>query len=185
MVEMKVIKVPLSNQGLDELLKKIKNLKKELSEADERIVKKLSDYTEQEIENNLSNTEFKDGNNDVHVFKEIDNKKAKIGMRGSQVLYDEFGTGTQGEQSPHPIKENFGLAGYNTGRKIRRASVKVNERTGIPIGSKYWTYKNKAGETIYTTGIPAGKQVFNAAQSLKNKKMEIVKQEVSDVLSKL
>ena len=182
---MKVIKVPLSDKGLDDLLKKINNLKKELKEADKRIVEKIADFTETEIEKNLSATEFKDGNDDVHTFKEIEENKAKVGMRGSQVLYDEFGTGTQGETSPHPLKENFGLAGYNTGRKIRRASVKVNENTGIPIGAKYWTYKNKSGETVFTTGIPAGKQVFNAAQTLKNKKMEIVKQEVSDVLSKL
>ena len=185
MVEMKVIKVPLSNRGMSELLEKINNLKNDLQKLDENIVNKLADYTAQEIENNLSATEYKDGNDDVHVFTEFKNNSVKVGMRGSQVLYDEFGTGTQGEQSPHPLKGNFKLAGYNTGRKIRKASVKVNENTGIPIGTKYWTYKNKNGETVFTTGIPAGKQVFNAAQSLRNKKMQIVKQEVSDALSKL
>lgn len=182
---MKVINVKLSNQDLNDLLKKINNLKSNLKESETKIKNNLADYAKNEIDNNISSTQFKDGNDDVKTFIENHDNKVKVGMRGSQVLYDEFGTGTQGESNPHPLKNNFGLAGYNTGRKIRKASVKVNEKTGIPIGTKYWTYKNKQGETVFTTGIPAGKQVFNAAMSLRNKKMQIVKQEVSDALSKL
>lgn len=182
---MKVINVKLSNQDLNDLLKKINNLKSNLKKSETKIKNNLADYAKNEIDNNISSTQFKDGNDDVKTFIENHDNKVKVGMRGSQVLYDEFGTGTQGESNPHPLKNNFGLAGYNTGRKIRKASVKVNEKTGIPIGTKYWTYKNKQGETVFTTGIPAGKQVFNAAMSLRNKKMQIVKQEVSDALSKL
>ena len=182
---MKVINVKLSNQGLNDLLKKINNLKLNLKESEKKIKNNLADYTRTEIDNNISSTQFKDGNDDIKTFIENHDNKVKVGMRGSQVLYDEFGTGTQGENNPHPLKGNYGLAGYNTGRKIRKASVKVNEKTGIPIGTKYWTYKNKQGETVFTTGIPAGKQVFNASISLRNKKMQIVKQEVSDALSKL
>lgn len=185
MVEMKVIKVPLSNQGMSELLKKINNLKKDLQKLDENIVNKLADYTLSEIQTNFSTTGYQDGNEDVSFFQRGSKNKKTVGTMGTQVFYDEFGTGTQGEQSPHPLKGNFKLAGYNTGKKIRKASVKVNENTGIPIGTKYWVYKNKNGEKVFTTGIPAGKQVFNAAQSLRNKKMQIVKQEVSDALSKL
>lgn len=182
---MKVINVKLSNQGLNDLLKKINNLKLNLKESETKIKNNLADYTRTEIDNNISSTQFKDGNDDIKTFIENHDNKVKVGMRGSQVLYDEFGTGTQGESNPHPLKGKYGLSGYNTGRKIRKASVKVNKNTGIPIGTKYWTYKNKQGETVFTTGIPAGKQVFNAAISLKNKKMQIVKQEVSDALSKL
>lgn len=182
---MKTIKVKLSNQGLNDLLQKVNNLKNDLKQSETKIKDKLADYAKTEIENNLSATQFKDGNDDVSTFKENRNNKVIVGMRGTQVLYDEFGTGTQGESSPHPYKSNYGLSGYNTGRKIRKASVRVNEKTGIPIGAKYWTYKNKQGETVFTTGIPAGKQVFNAAMSLRNRKKQIVKQEVSDVLSKL
>lgn len=182
---MKTINVRLSNQGLNDLLKKINTLKTNLKETETKIKDDLANYTKTEIDNNISSTQFKDGNDDVKTFIENNGKKIKVGMRGSQVLYNEFGTGTQGENNPHPLKSNFGLSGYNTGKKIRKASVKVNENTGIPIGTKYWTYKNKQGETVFTTGIPAGKQVFNASISLRNKKMQIVKKEVSDALSKL
>ena len=39
---MKVIKVPLSNQGMSELLKKINNLKNDLQKLDENIVNKTN-----------------------------------------------------------------------------------------------------------------------------------------------
>lgn len=182
---MKKVKVPLSSAGINDLIKKINTLKKDFEKVDEEIVDKMSDFALKEIETNISSTPYKDGNDDISVFEEnIENGK-KVGMRGSQVLYDEFGTGTKGEKSPHPIKGKYGLRGYNTGRTIRRASVRVNEKAGIPIGAKYWTYKDKSGNTIFTTGIPAGLQVYNAAQSLQRKKEEIVKKEVSDALSKL
>jgi len=182
---MKVIKVPLSVNGLKDLSNKINNLKTGLKQSEEKIMDKLADYTETQIKSNLSASQFKDGNDDVSTFKEKNGNKIKVGMRGSQVLYDEFGTGTQGQRSPHPYKSKYSLLGYNTGKRIRRASASVNEKTGISIGTLYWTYKNKQGETVYTTGIPAGKQVFNASISLRNKKKQIIKQEVSDVLSKL
>ena len=182
---MKNIKVTLSVQGLNELAEKINTLKNDLKKVDKKIVEKLSDYTISEIQNNYSATSFKDGNDDVSFFQKGSETKRTVGVTGTQVLYNEFGTGTQGEQSPHPLKSNYGLHGYNTGKKIRKATIKVNEISGLPIGVKYWTYKNKSGETVYTTGIPAGLQVYNAAQSLKLKKQQIIKQEVSDVLSKL
>lgn len=182
---MKKVKVTLSKEGLKELSQKIDNLKKDLKQADNKIKNRLADFAENQINMNLSATPFKDGNDDTYTFKEDSDEKMKVGMRGSQVLYNEFGTGTQGEISPHPIKGKFSLKGYNTGKTIRTASDKVNELAGITVGSKYWTYKNGAGETVFTTGIPAGKQVFDAAMSLRNEKKKIVKEEVSDALSKL
>lgn len=166
---MKTIKVPLSSAGINDLIKKINQLKKDLKQADINVVNKMSDYALKEIETNISATPYKDGNDDISVFEEKTDNGKKVGMKGSQVLYDEFGTGTQGENNPHPLKSQFGLRGYNTGKRIRKASLKVNEKHGIPIGMKYWVYKNKAGDKIYTTGIPAGLQVYNAAQSLTKK----------------
>lgn len=182
---MKDIKVPLSVSGLNDLLKKVNNLKSNLQKVDKNIVDKLADYVLDEVQNNYSATPFKDGNDDISFFKKGTDTKKTVGAMGSQVLYNEFGTGTQGEQSPHPKKTEYSLNSYNSGRTIRKASVKVNEKSGIPVGTKYWTYKNIQGEIVFTTGIPAGMQVFNASISLKNKKRQIIKQEVSDALSKI
>ena len=70
------------------------------------------------------------------------------------------------------------------GKTIRKAGVNTSPKTGVLLGELYWTYQ-KDGETIYTQGIPAGKQVFNASESLRREKNKIVKKKVSDKLSKL
>lgn len=181
---MKIIKVPLSISGMNDLKNKIDTLKNSLDQVSVDITKELADYTYKEIQNNINNTQYKDGNDDVMAFKEINGTKAKVGMRGSQAIYDEFGTGTQGQQSPHPIKGQFNLNGYNSGKTIRRSSGRLGE--GFPSkGTLYWTYKDKSGNIIYTTGIPAGKQVYNASRALRKAKNSIVKQKVGDMLSKL
>ena len=41
------------------------------------------------------------------------------------------------------------------------------------------------GIKMYTQGIPAGKQVFKAANDLKNIKLKIIKDKVGEVISKL
>lgn len=179
----KEIKISLSKSGIKELKEKILSLQKSLNEAADNITKELADYTYNEVQNNINNTQYKDGNDDISAFKQINSSTAKVGMRGSQVLYDEYGTGTQGEQSSHPLKGEFSLNAYNSGKKIRTSSGKGV--SGFAKGVKYWTYKNKNGDIIYTTGIPAGKQVYNASKALRKAKKGIIKKEMGDILSKL
>ena len=187
MEKMKTIKVKLSNQGMKELLEKVNTLKKDLEKANEKIVDRLADYALSEIQTNFSMTGYQDGNEDVSFFKRGSKSKKTVGTMGSQVLYDEFGTGTAGASNGHEMKGDFPLKPYNSGKTIRTNKSDESTATtkGIPVGGLYWTYKDKNGEKKYTQGIPAGKQVFNASVALNNKKTEIIKQEVSDVLSKL
>lgn len=184
---MKTVKVELSSKGLNELLKKVNNLKEELDKKNAQIVNQLADYALSEIQTNFSSTDYKDGNEDVSFFKRGSGNKMSVGTMGSQVLYDEFGTGTAGANDGHEMKGDFPLKPYNSGRTIRTNKNDTSNATanGIPVGGLYWTYKDKNGQKKYTQGIPAGKQVFNASIALQNKKKQIIKQEVSDVLSKL
>lgn len=184
---MKTIKVKLSIQSLQELQGKITNLKEGLEKTNTKIVGKMADYALQEIQNNFSATDYQDGNEDVSFFKRGSEKRVSVGTMGSQVLYDEFGTGTAGADDGHEMKGDFPLKPYNSGRTIRKNKSDESSATskGIPVGGLYWTYKDKNGEKRYTQGIPAGKQVFNAVLALEKKKKEIIKQEVSEVLSKL
>lgn len=180
------IKINLSKKEIEALINKTKDLKKSLSKLDEKIVDKLADQALEDIQKNFQATPFKEGNDDTGFFKVGSAKQKSVGMVGSQVLYNEFGTGTKGMIDSHPEKNKFGLKGYNTGKTIRR-NTRANSRAteeGIAQGELYWTYKEN-GEKIYTTGIPAGMQVYNAAQSLKKKKEKIIKEEVGDLLSKL
>ena len=174
-VNIKTIKVSLSEQGLDNLITKLNTLKEGLKDADEKIVKDMATFVESQVSNNLASTPYKDGNEDASAYSDIKGNKAEAGMQGSQVVYDEFGTGTQGANAPHPDKSKFALKGYNTGPKIKVSKT----------GELFWLYKDKNGELVKTQGIPAGKQVFNASVLLKGKKIQIIKKRVGEVISKL
>lgn len=173
---MKVIKANLSSNSIEEAKNKLLLLKDNLEEASKLIMNDMANLVETQVKNNYSASPYTDGNDDVNFIKKQEDKRTIVGVRGSQVLYREFGTGTEGLNAPHPIKGEFSLNGYNTGSKI-----KVNSKTG----ELFWIYKNDAGEKVYTQGIPAGKEVYNAAIILKGKKYTIIKKRVGEALSKL
>lgn len=174
MIHIKTLKSNLSNNDLNNLINKLQQLKSGLQKSGRKIVKDMSDFAKEQISANLAATPYKDGNDDVRVYSEVKNKKTKVGMTGTQVLYDEFGTGTKGQESPHPDKGKFNLNPYNT---LKHPKVSKT-------GELFWIY-TKGKETIATTGIPAGKQVFNASVLLKGKKNQIIKRRVGEVISKL
>lgn len=182
---MKKINIPLTKKGIKNFKKKIDNLILELPKVNEEILSELANIGQNEIEKNRASTIYTDGNDDYRVFKEKTNNGYRVGARGSQVLYDEFGTGTEGLNAPHELKNNFNLKEYNSGKTIRSAGINMKPETGILPGELYWTYKGKNGEIVYTQGIPAGKEIFNAEQTVKREKAKIVKKKVGDVLSKL
>lgn len=173
-VNIKTIKVSLSEKGLDNLITKLNTLKEGLKEADNQIVKEMAKNVEDMVTNNINQTPYKDGNDETVAYSEINGNKAVAGMRGRQCVYNEFGTGTKGEESPHPEKGKFNLKGYNTGPKIRPDNN----------GNLVWWYF-KDGKPWYTNGIPAGKQVFKAANELRKIKGNIIKDKVGEVISKL
>lgn len=185
---MKTIKMQLSSQSINSLIKKLENFQKDMKKADTQIVKELSDIGLKEIQANYAATPYKDGNEDVGFFTSGNDKRRTIGVVGTQVLYNEFGTGTAGEQNPHEDKGRFGLNPYNNrnGTTIRENKIQDSEASkhGVPVGGLYWTYISN-GEKQYTQGIPAGKQVYLAAKTLEKEKTKIIKKVVGDALSKL
>lgn len=147
---MKQIKVKLSVNGLEELKQKLLALQSGLNEASIKIAKELADVCEKEVASNYASSPYTDGNDESVPFKEETENGYKVGAKGSQVAYREFGTGTEGLNKPHPIKNKFNLKGYNTGKTIRPATLKTSANTGVLLGELYWTYKNKSGELVYT-----------------------------------
>lgn len=182
---MKKINIPLTQKGIKDFKNKINNLISELPKVNDAILSELANLGQSEIEKNRASTIYTDGNDDYKIFKEKTENGYKVGARGSQVLYDEFGTGTEGLNAPHELKNNFNLKEYNSGKTIRSAGINMKPETGILPGELYWTYKGKDGNIVYTQGIPAGKEVFNAEQTVKRKKQQIIKKKVGEVLSKL
>lgn len=181
------MKIQLSTRSINEAIKKLQIFETTLKELDNDIVVALSEFVEDEINKNYQNTPFRDGNDSYNVISEISDNKAKVYATGTQVLYDEFGTGEVGKNSPHPLKGSItGLKDYNSGKTIRvnHSSTSTAAIKGIPVDGKYWTYKDESGKH-YTQGIPAGLQVFNASIALRNKKTAIIKKVIGDALSKL
>lgn len=170
-VNIKTIKVSLSEKELDDLINKIMSLQEGLKEADNKIVEEMAQLVEDEVSTNLRNTPVADGNDQTQPYSIINGNKAEAGMSGSQAVYNEFGTGIVGQRNSHNLSPTkFGLRNYNTG-------LKIDKETGV-----WWYYKDGFKKT---TGIPAGKQVFDASMSLNNKKEEIIKKRVGEVISKL
>ena len=183
---MKTIKMELSSQSINSLIKRLENFQKDIKQVDKKVVNELCNLGLQEIQQNYASTPYKDGNEDVGFFITGSDANKKVGASGTQVLYNEFGTGTEGANIPHPQKGEFGLNNYNSGRTIRTNNKEKSNATnnGIPVGGLYWTYKVN-GVKKYTQGIPAGMQVYKAAKTIEKQKTKIIKKVVGDVLSKL
>lgn len=182
---MKKLSVPLSVQGLKVLTEKIRALDNGLKNACDTISKELTEMAEKEIKQNYSASFYTDGNDDCEQFTNKIENGYITGVTGTQVLYREFGTGTEGLNQPHPIKNQFPLNEYNSGKTIRDVKITSSAGSGLLLGEKYWTYKNKSGEIVYTQGIPAGKEVFNASLAIKRARKSVIKEKVGAELSKL
>lgn len=128
---MKKIKIPLTVKGIKEFKEKIDNLIVELPKTNNKILSELADLGQSEIEKNRAAIPYTDGNDDYKIFKEKIDNGYRIGATGSQVLYDEFGTGTEGLNAPHELKNDFNLNDYNSGKTIRTAGINMKPETGI------------------------------------------------------
>lgn len=150
------------------------NAKKNLRQAEKNIINELADIALDEIWNNYKKAEYGQAGEYMDFVKTGTDKEKTASMQGPQAWYSEFGTGTLGEISPHPLKGRFGLKPYNSGETIRRASEKVSMKTDIPVGGLYWTYKAENGQVYYSQGIPAQKEVYDAGITVHDKIPEVV-----------
>lgn len=177
---MKEIKVPLSVNNLKELTKKLKTFQADIKEAEKKIVEELIEVADTEIKKGYASSPY-EGYTESNSFKKSKNKAS---VRGTDVLYREFGTGTEGAKNAHPIKDEFSLNPYNSGKTIRTAKITMNPETGILPGELYWTFK-KGGVKYYTTGIPSGKEVYHASKETRKSIKKIAKERIGGAISKL
>ena len=127
---MKEIRVPLSVKNLKELTKKLETFKKDIKKSKEEITKDLIDIADEEIRKGYASSPY-EGYEEQNSFKKTKNK---VSVSGTDVIYREFGTGTQGAMDAHPIKDEFSLKAYNSGRTIRTAKDTINPLSGIKPG---------------------------------------------------
>lgn len=186
---MKEIRVPLSVKNLKELTKKLETFKKDIKNAEGEIVTELATIAKEEIQAGYSSSPYVSFANDEEFkIASATNKKntKKAYVKGTTVLYREFGTGTQGAMDGHPWKDsvNIDLNPYNSGETIRTAKDNINPESGINPGELYWTFK-KGGVKYYTTGVPSGKEVYYASKKTRGSIKKIVKERIGGAISKL
>lgn len=186
---MKEIRVPLSVNNLKQLTKKLETLKKDIKESEKKIVDELANVAQEEIKQRYTSSPYESFANDetfgvATATNKSNTKKAFV--RGTTVLYREFGTGTQGAMDGHPWKDsvNIDLNPYNSGKTIRTAKPNINPESGIQPGELYWTFK-KDGVKYYTTGVPSGKEVYYASKETRKSIKKIAKERIGGAISKL
>lgn len=179
---MKVIKMKLSADSINDVKKQIDDLIKEKEKIEKELVQEIVDFASEEIQRQYSTSPY-EGYGETFSFGKDENS---AWVEGNQVLYREYGTGTEGMNNPHPVKDSQDIAlnPYNSGRTIRVAKENINPESGISPGELYWTfYKN--GTKYYTKGIPSGKEVYYASIETRKHLNEIMKKKVGELLSKL
>ena len=173
-----------TRESIDDFIKNLRSFKSGIKVVEKEILDELSSEAENEMQLSVSSSNYEDCE-PITVKKEGKGKKRKVGIYGVQAIYDEFGTGTVGQNNPHPEKGNYDLNDYNTGTTIREnKNYKNATAEGIPPNGLYWTYKYN-GRKIYTQGRPAGMHVYKAHNKVKEVMKKIINEKVRDELSKL
>ena len=177
------VSVSFSKKSINDIIKKYEYIANHVDELNESIVDDFKEIGLREINSSIS------GSNYIPSEPlKIINEKNAIGIKGTQAIYDEYGTGTIGLNNPHPEKPSS-LNAYNSGATIRpnkkKGSIKTNDGMNetVPIGGLYWTFKYN-GQKIYTQGRPAGMHVYKAKNKIKDNLKSIVKKRVGEYLSK-
>lgn len=175
-------RIEFKKATIPELKKKYEYISKHTDELQEIIIKDLKEIGLREIQDSLSGSNF-EASEPIGVIDE----DRSIGIKGSQALYDEYGTGTVGANNPHPEKGSAPIAlnEYNSGKTIRPNKSKTSNASenGIPLNGLYWTYKFE-GRKIYTQGRPAGMHIYKAKTKIKNQMDKIIKKRVGEYISK-
>lgn len=169
----RVIKVELSEQGIDKALRELENYKKWLKECTEKFVQALGEEGMQIASAKFQQATY-DGTNDVSVSVENrgENKVAVVAVGGA-VLFIEFGTGVKyPDNHPEAGKNGFNRGGY-----------------GYHLGrlEKGWRYKGDPGSNgelimtgehageVRTYGNPANMSLYLTVRELQEKFEEIAR----------
>lgn len=168
--------IVIDETNIKNVIKALKDMLKDVDDEVEKtmveIVKKGESYLDAQY-----TTRLKDPNiTDISTSWSKKDNEYELKASGKDVVYEEFGTGDRGEESPHSEKsifeEKYGLKKYNSGQYIRNVSdYDENSYTyddlqefGINSG-KFWRY-NKNGILYYTQGVPAGQEMWDTRNYL-------------------
>jgi len=145
----------------------LNNLDSFIDDAMKEIVSKGNTFLDAQYVSRVKDPNITDISTD---WRKNDNEYV-IEATGKDVIYEEFGTGDRGEESPHPNKSKYDLNDYNSGTFIMSVEDIGNQdlldllkSEGITSG-KYWKY-HKNGQTYLTQGVPAGQEMWDTRNYL-------------------
>lgn len=163
---MPTFQADLSISSLDKLLSNVKSYRDKVNAAPEKITARLAEIGAQAINENISGITDLDGNAPGTVSTSVSGSHATVSQSGDQIAYLEYGTGEQGTDSKHPEYKAAGWH-YGSGKNIRR----------MKNGKLMWHYYDKLKwHCRITNGIPAQKQVFKAALTMRDNIVPIAKE---------
>lgn len=137
--------------------------------------------------------EYEHEESDIEISITDTKKGWVVHVKGDNLLYHEYGTGTRGLQNPHPTHDKDGMKPYGSGRNIIHNGVRADNKD-----APYWykLYRDFPGYAsnmlskdlsndfgdgnirttdyvwrhnyIITKGLPAGKFVYDSREEIQN-----------------
>jgi len=163
-----VVKIPTTSSNADikkalrQAKRRLKLFTNEISATSKVINKQVAEEVENEIRVNYDNfvnslPHDHQDRSDTMINSYQTDRGCVVFARGSQVLYDEFGTGDMGMLFPHPDKSKYSLKPYNSGKHIKLSKD----------GSHYWVYySDKDGQFVTSSGVPAGMFMYKSFENI-------------------
>ena len=187
------IKKVIFPEDLKDLENEISKMSSKMDLAAKQITDELANYGLEEMQKIYDSYGYLSFGSEPNTFYIEDDKNGgkNVVMEGPQAIYEEFGTGTEGEQNPHPIKSNFKLDDYNSHKvpigTIRRAKKKDVDEAGkqgldLQIGEWFWTFRNNVGDIVYTKGTPAQKEGYDSMNKTYEHSPEVIKKIMKEVV---
>lgn len=156
----------LSVASIDKLLSDVKAYRDKVNAAPEKITARLAEIGAQAVNDNIAGITDLDGNAPGTVSTSVSGSHATVSQSGDQIAFLEYGTGEQGADSKHPEYKAAGWH-YGSGKNIRR----------MKNGKLMWRYYDRLrGHYRITNGIPAQKQVFRAALTMRDNIVPVAKE---------
>jgi len=172
-VSKRVIKVELSEKGINQALKELENYKKWLKDCTEKFIKALGEEGVQIASAKFAQAQY-DGTNDVSVAVENrENNKVAVVAVGSSVLFIEFGTGVRYTES-HPEASKNGMVRGEYGYKLGRLE-KGWRYSGDPGTNGEVISEGKHAGEVHTYGNPANMSMYQTVREIEDKFEEIAR----------
>lgn len=170
--------ITIDISDLKGLIKGLENLRDNISTETDKMLKEIAESGKKYLDRQYSGMNKDPNIEDISTKIEGSKNSYNLIAYGKDVVYEEFGTGDEGEKHQHPMKSKYSLNAYNSGTKIRNVDdydknsyIKDDlEEIGINSG-KFWIYSKDGSDTLYyTQGVPSGQEMWNTRNYLLSKK---------------